>query len=195
MGAMLLASGGGLAVLSLAIALFSGFVAVPDWPQDRDLAAAILLVYAAVRSRLHLFGAGKRSSLAVRCSSGWRSSRPLSLTPQSRLARGNVLVARMAGPHGDPCSWRADGDRLAGIARGTPRGRTLGHLLSELARHRRGHLAGCRHSLHRLGPARSVLGRRRVGPLGGVGLGGACPAVLAVGLLRGASHAGPVPAP
>ena len=42
---MLLISSGGLAVASLLIALFSGFIAVPGWPQDRDLAAAILLLY------------------------------------------------------------------------------------------------------------------------------------------------------
>jgi hypothetical protein len=40
---MLLASVGGLAVAILAVTLFSGFVPVPGWQQDRDLAAGTLL--------------------------------------------------------------------------------------------------------------------------------------------------------
>ena len=129
---MLLASGGGLAVLSLAIALFSGFVAVPDWPQDRDLAAAILLVYAAA---LVAAAPLSRRQEVVACGSlllwlAFVQALVFNATIRGWLAEMHWLPDT-AGPHGDPCSWRADGDRLAGIARGTPRGRTLGHLLSE----------------------------------------------------------------
>lgn len=43
---MLFATSGGLAALSLLIALFSGFVVVPNWPQDCELAAFVLLTFA-----------------------------------------------------------------------------------------------------------------------------------------------------
>ena len=45
---MLLASTAGLAAIAILIALFSGFIPVESWPQDRDLAPVILLLYAVV---------------------------------------------------------------------------------------------------------------------------------------------------
>jgi hypothetical protein len=54
-GVMLLLSTAGLAVVALAITFFSGFVLMPNWLQDRDLAAALLLLYA-----LALIAAGSR---------------------------------------------------------------------------------------------------------------------------------------
>ena len=62
-GMMLLFSTAGLSVVALAIVFFSGFVQIPHWPQDRDLAAALLLLYAIV---LLAFGARSSPSLAIR---------------------------------------------------------------------------------------------------------------------------------
>jgi hypothetical protein len=47
-GAILLASSAGLAVAAAFIAAFSGFVVIPNWPQDRDLSAPLLLFYSVV---------------------------------------------------------------------------------------------------------------------------------------------------
>ena len=44
---IILASGGGVALVGVLIALFAGFVPVEGWSQDRDLAAPVLLMYAA----------------------------------------------------------------------------------------------------------------------------------------------------
>jgi hypothetical protein len=54
-GLLLLFSTTGLAAIALAIVFFSGFVLIPDWPQDRDFAAALLLLYS-----LALIAAGSR---------------------------------------------------------------------------------------------------------------------------------------
>jgi hypothetical protein len=62
-GVMLFCSTAGVAAVALAIVLFSGFVQVPRWPQDGDLAAPLLLFYAV---GLMVAGSRMNPSLALR---------------------------------------------------------------------------------------------------------------------------------
>jgi hypothetical protein len=87
---MLLVSAGGVAIVAIAIAIFSGFVVVPDWPQDKDWAAWILLGYAVAAILLPLpLGEGWGEGLLVEARK-LVGPHPATSLPPSAIGRGIV---------------------------------------------------------------------------------------------------------